>query len=41
MSKLFPIFELFFEIYRGVVEVVSRQAHNLETVGSNPTPATK
>lgn len=26
--------------YRGVEQLVARQAHNLEVVGSNPTPAT-
>ena len=27
--------------YRGVEQLAARQAHNLEVVGSNPTPATK
>ena len=26
--------------YRGVEQLAARQAHNLEVVGSNPTPAT-
>ena len=26
--------------YRGVEQLVARQAHNLEVVGSSPTPAT-
>jgi hypothetical protein len=27
-------------LYRGVEQLAARQAHNLEVVGSNPTPAT-
>ena len=27
-------------IHRGVEQLVARQAHNLEAVGSNPIPAT-
>lgn len=26
--------------YRGIEQLVARQAHNLEVVGSSPTPAT-
>ncbi len=29
------------QIYRGVEQLAARQAHNLEVVGSSPTPATK
>jgi hypothetical protein len=29
------------ENYRGIEQLAARQAHNLEVVGSNPTPATK
>jgi hypothetical protein len=31
---------ILFKIYCGVVEVVSRQAHNLKVGGSSPSPAT-
>ena len=27
-------------LYRGMEQVVARKVHNLEVVGSNPTPAT-
>ena len=32
---------LFFIMWRGVEQLAARQAHNLEVVGSSPTPATK
>ena len=28
-------------LYRGIEQLVARKVHNLEAVGSNPTPATK
>ena len=28
-------------LYRGIEQMAARQAHNLEVVGSSPTPATR
>ena len=38
---VYTVFKLIYFIYhRGIEQLAARQAHNLEVVGSSPTPAT-